>query len=141
MLFPLPVHFSQLRASQYLVHLLLSQPVRAASHDGVNADPPVKRSGGQDGRVSGAPLDVKAPLRVGRQLIQHLGNKTKSSRSELLANTMSSSISLFSRCSSCSPAASTLPYTLTVGRIRDYHTPLLYFLLPLNFLFNSHVTS
>lgn len=44
----------------------------AASHDGVDVDVSVKACSRQHRGVSGAPLDVKAPLTAGGQLVQHL---------------------------------------------------------------------
>lgn len=44
----------------------------AASHDGEDVDVPVEACSRQHGRVPGAPLDVKAPLTAGGQLVQHL---------------------------------------------------------------------
>lgn len=44
----------------------------AASHDGKDVDVPVKACSRQHCRVPGAPLDVKAPLTAGGQLVQHL---------------------------------------------------------------------
>ena len=44
----------------------------AASHDGINTDVPVKACGRQHRGVPGTPLDIKAPLTAGGQLVQHL---------------------------------------------------------------------
>lgn len=57
---------------QYLISLSTVDCIVAASHYGVDADTSIKGSSGQDSRVSGAPLDIKAPLRASGQLIQNL---------------------------------------------------------------------
>lgn len=43
-----------------------------SSHDGVDVDVSVEAGGRQHRGVPGAPLDVKAPLAAGGQLVQHL---------------------------------------------------------------------
>lgn len=50
--------------------------VIASSHDGVDADMAIEGSSRQHSWVSGTPLDVKAPLSTGGQLIQDLIEKT-----------------------------------------------------------------
>lgn len=88
--------------------MLLPQPIRAASHDRVNAEPSIKRSCREDGRISGTPLDIKAPLHVRGQLIQHLGSKNKSGTQSVYEIPLATTAFLCAQrwsCSSCSPAA------------------------------------
>ena len=56
----------------YLVRLPLALSLAASSHDGIDADVPIEGCGRQHRRVPGAPLDVKAPLSAGGQLVQNL---------------------------------------------------------------------
>lgn len=56
----------------HLVNMSLGLRLAAASHDGKDVDVPVKACSWQHCRVPGAPLDVKAPLTAGGQLVQHL---------------------------------------------------------------------
>lgn len=57
--------------SSYLISLGTADSIIIASHDRVDADMAIKRSGRQNSWVPGAPLDVEAPLR-GWELIQDL---------------------------------------------------------------------
>lgn len=50
----------------------LALRLAAASHDGIDVDVTVEARGRQHRRVPGTPLDVKAPVTAGGQLVQHL---------------------------------------------------------------------
>lgn len=54
----------------------------AASHDGVDVDVSVEACSRQHRGVPGAPLDVKAPLTAGGQLVQHLETQAEDLKTE-----------------------------------------------------------
>lgn len=59
-------------SDDHLISLCVNGIIIASSHNRVDANMSIEGGSRQHSRISGAPLDVKAPLRTGGKLIQDL---------------------------------------------------------------------
>lgn len=62
----------------YLVSLRLPLSFQVPTHNRINVDPPIESGNREDWRIPWTPLDIKAPLTLNGQLINHLLQKEQS---------------------------------------------------------------